>query len=50
MKYDIVALKRKMLVKYPFFGSIVTNVDYKEQKSILTAGTDGKTITITQNT
>lgn len=44
MKCDIVALKRKMLVKYPFFGSIVTNVDYKEQKSILTAGTDGKTI------
>lgn len=44
MKCDIVALKRKMLVKYPFFGSIVTNVDYKEQKSILTAATDGKTI------
>ena len=44
MKYDIAALKRKMLVKYPFFGSVVANVDYKENKDIPTAGTDGKTI------
>lgn len=44
MKYDIVALKRKMLVKYPFFGSVVANVDYKENKDIPTAGTDGETI------
>ena len=44
MKYDITALKRKMLVKYPFFGSVVANVDYKEDKDIPTAGTDGETI------
>lgn len=44
MKYDITALKRKMLVKYPFFGSVVANVDYKEDKEIPTAGTDGETI------
>ena len=44
MKYDIAALKRKMLVKYPFFGSVVANVDYKENKDIPTAGTDGETI------
>lgn len=44
MKYDIAALKRKMLVKYPFFGSVVASVDYKENKGITTAGTDGKTI------
>ena len=44
MKYDIAALKRKMIVKYPFFGSVVANVDYKENKDIPTAGTDGKTI------
>ena len=44
MKYDIAALKRKMLVKYPFFGSVVASVDYKENKDIPTAGTDGKTI------
>ena len=44
MKYDIAALKRKMLVKYPFFGSVVASVGYKENKDIPTAGTDGKTI------
>lgn len=44
MKYDIAALKRKMLVKYPFFGSVVASVDYKENKGIPTVGTDGKTI------
>ena len=42
MKYDIEALKRKMLVKYPFFGSVVASVDYKENTGIPTAGTDGK--------
>ena len=44
MKYDIEALKRKMLVKYPFFGSVVASIDYKENTGIPTAGTDGKTI------
>ena len=44
MKYDIAALKRKMLVKYPFFGSVVASVVYKENKDIPTAGTDGETI------
>lgn len=44
MNYDIAALKRKMLVKYPFFGSVVANVKYKETKEIETAETDGKTI------
>lgn len=44
MKYDIAALKRKMFVKYPFFGSVVASVGYKENKDIPTAGTDGETI------
>ena len=44
MKYDIAALKRKMLVKYPFFGSVIASVGYKENKDIPTAGTDGETI------
>ena len=44
MKYDIAALKRKMLVKYSFFGSVVASVGYKENKDIPTAGTDGETI------
>lgn len=44
MKYDIVSLKRKMLVKYPFFGNVITNVNFKENENIETAGTDGKII------
>ena len=44
MKYDIAALKRKMLVKYPFFGSVVASVGYEENKDIPTAATDGETI------
>ncbi len=44
MKYDIEALKRKMLVKYPFFGSVVANVEYKEKNDIETAATDGEVI------
>ena len=44
MKYDIIPLKRKMLIKYPFFGSVVVSVDYKENKDIPTAGTDGEII------
>lgn len=44
MKYDIAALKRKMLIKYSFFGSVVASVGYKENKDISTAGTDGETI------
>ena len=44
MKYDIAALRRKMLVKYPFFGSVVASVSYKENDEIPTAGTDGETI------
>ena len=44
MNFDIEAIKRKMLVKYPFFGSVVANVEYKENKNVPTAGTDGKII------
>ena len=44
MNFNIETIKRKMLVKYPFFGSVVANVNYKANKEIPTAGTDGKTI------
>lgn len=44
MNFNIEAIKRKMLVKYPFFGSVVASVGYKENKDIPTAGTDGKVI------
>lgn len=42
--FDIEVLKRKMLVKYPFFGSTISNVSYKEMLEINTAATDGTTI------
>ena len=45
MSFNIESIKRKMLVKYPFFGSVVANVNYKENKEIpAVAGTDGQTI------
>ena len=44
MSFDIESIKRKMLVKYPFFGSVVANVDYRLNKNVPTAGTDGKVI------
>lgn len=44
MENNIAVLKRKMLVKYPFFGSIVANAGYKESNDIPTAATDGEII------
>lgn len=44
MSFDIETTKRKMLVKYPFFGSVVANVDYRANTNIPTAGTDGKVV------
>ncbi len=38
------ALKRKLLVKYPFFGSILANVNYIENTTIQVAATDGEDI------
>jgi len=44
MNSNIETIKTKLLVKYPFFGSVVANVTYKEDISLDTAGTDGKVI------
>lgn len=37
-------IKRKLLVKYPTFGSIIANLDFQPSNSIDTAGTDGKVL------
>lgn len=37
-------IKRKLLIKYPFFGSVIANVKYKEDSSVGTAATDGEII------
>lgn len=44
MNFNIETLKRKMLVKYPFFGSIVANTNYIENNQIKTAATNGEEI------
>lgn len=44
MNYDIKSIKNKMLVKYPFFGSVIADVKYEEDKSLGTAGTNGQII------
>ena len=44
MNYDIKSIKNKMLVKYPFFGSVIADVKYEEDKSLGTAGTNGEII------
>ncbi len=49
MNCDVELIKRKMLVKYPFFGSVIANVDYKENMEIERACTDGMTIYFNPN-
>jgi len=44
MNVDIDTIKRKLLIKYPVFGSIIANLEFKEDKGIDTAGTDGKVV------
>ena len=44
MNFDIEEIKRRMYVKYGFFGSVLANVNYKENNDIPTAATDGKNI------
>lgn len=44
METNIDVIKRRLLIKYPFFGSVVANLKYEENVDCGTAGTDGKTI------
>ena len=41
MKFNLEQIKRKMLVKYPFFGGVIANIKYIETDSVKTAATDG---------
>ncbi len=41
---NIETIKRRLLVKYPFFGSIVANSNFVSEPTIKTAATDGETI------
>lgn len=44
MNIDIESIKRKLLVRYPSFGSTMANIKYTPNKEIDTAGTDGKIV------
>lgn len=44
METSINDIKRRLLVKYPLFGSIVANLKYIQDKQCGTAGTDGNNI------
>lgn len=45
---DIESIKRKLLIKYPNFGSIISRLEFKENDEIDTAATDGKVIIYNQ--
>ena len=44
MSTDIDSIKRKLLIKYPVFGSVIANLEIQANKDIATAGTDGKVL------
>ena len=44
MSTDIDSIKRKLLIKYPTFGSVIANVEFQSSNDIETAGTNGKVI------
>ena len=41
---NIEYIKRKLLIKYPFFGSVVANSNFIAEESVKTADTDGENI------
>ena len=44
MSTNIDSIKRKLLIKYPTFGSVIANIEFQASKDIETAGTDGKVL------
>lgn len=44
MSTDIESIKRKLLIKYPTFGSVIANLEFQSSKDIATAGTNGKVL------
>lgn len=44
MSINVEGIKRRLLVKYPSFGSIIANAKFIEETRIKTAATDGKDI------
>lgn len=51
-EFNINLIKKRILRKYPSFGSVINNVNYKivdKDSQTKTAGTDGKTIFVNEN-
>ena len=46
---NVESIKRRLLVKYPFFGSVVANSNFIAEPAVGTAGTDGKNIYYNSN-
>lgn len=44
MSIDIDRIKRKLLIKYPTFGSVIANLEFQESIDIATSATDGKVL------
>ena len=44
MSIDIDRIKRKLLIKYPTFGSVIANLEFQESIDIATSETDGKVL------
>lgn len=44
MSINVNSIKRKLLIKYPTFGSVISNLEFQECKDIATAGTNGKVV------
>ena len=49
MSADIDSIKRKLLIKYPTFGSIIANLEFQANIDVGTAGTDGKVVLYNPN-
>lgn len=49
LNFDINKIKRRMLRKYPVFGSVINTISYNVTNQIETAGTDGKNIYFNPN-
>lgn len=44
MSYDITALRRKVVARYPFFGSVAAGLQYEERPGIRSTAGNGKVI------
>lgn len=49
MGTDIDSIKRKLLIKYPTFGSIIANLEFQANDDIETAGTNGEIVLYNPN-